>query len=96
MKPTVRLAKEGAGLLLLAAFASVALWWQELSHVRIVRLSFTEGTVTVQRADVEEWATAPVNTPIQEGFKVSTAENAFAEVEFENSSTARIGQLSLL
>jgi len=81
-----------------AAFASLAVGAQEqeLSHVRIVRLSFTEGTVTLQRADVEEWATAPVNTPIQEGFKLSTAENSFAEVEFENSSTARIGQLSQL
>ena len=94
MKPTARVVREGVGLLLLAAFASVGVWAQELSHVRIVRLSFTEGTVTVQRADVEEWATASVNTPIQEGFKVSTAESAFAEIEFENSSTARIGQLS--
>lgn len=98
MKPTVRLVRGGAGLLLFAAFASLAVWAQEqeLSHVRIVRLSFTEGTVTLQRADVEEWATAPVNTPLQEGFKLSTAENSFAEAEFENSSTARIGQQSLL
>jgi hypothetical protein len=67
------------------------------SHARVVRLSFVEGTVTVQRPDVADWSTAPVNTPIQEGFKLSTAENSFAEVEFENAlSTARIGQLSLL
>ena len=98
MKPTVRLVRGGVGLLLFAAFASLPVWAQEqeLSHVRIVRLSFTEGTVTLQRADVEEWATAPANTPIQEGFKLSTAESSFAEVEFENSSTARIGQQSLL
>ena len=98
MKPTVHLVSGGAGLLLFAAFASLSVWAQEqeLSHVRIVRLSFTEGTVTLQRADVEEWATAPVNTPIQEGFKISTAESSFAEVEFENSSSARIGQLSQL
>jgi len=67
-----------------------------LSHVRIVRLSFTEGTVTMHRPDATEWGAAPTNTPIQEGFKLSTAENSFAEVEFENTSTARIGQLSLL
>src|SRR5437879_4664339 len=66
------------------------------SHVRIVRLSFTEGTVTVQRPDVQEWAVAPVNTPIQEGFKLSTADQAFAEVEFENTTTARLGQLSFM
>ncbi len=80
------------GVLLTAAMA----WPQNYSHVRIVRLSFVEGTVTVERPDVPEWASAPVNTPIQEGFKLSTAENGFAEVEFENDSTARLGQLSRL
>ncbi|MFB3922560.1 MAG: DUF6600 domain-containing protein [Terriglobia bacterium] len=96
MKPAAHLVKRAVGFLLFSAFATLMAWGEELSHVRIVRLSFTEGTVTVQRADVEEWATAPANTPIQEGFKVATAENSFAEAEFENSSTARIGQLSLL
>src|SRR5438094_10390641 len=70
---------------------------EEYSRARVVRLSFTEGTVTLQRPDLADWAKAPVNTPIQEGFKLSTAENSFAEVEFENAlSTARLGQLSLL
>ena len=96
MEPTVRLVKGGAGLLLLSALASVAVWAQELSHARIVRLSFTEGVVSIQRPDGDEWADAPTNTPIQEGFKIATAESAFAEVEFENASTARIGQQSLL
>ena len=67
---------------------------QTYSHARVVRLSFVEGSVTLQRPDVEEWAEAPMNTPIQEGFKLSTAEGAFAEVEFENGSTLRMGQLT--
>ena len=71
-------------------------WSQNLSHVRIVRLSFVEGPVQVQRSDAEEWADAVVNTPIQEGFRVATGEGGFAEIEFENASTARIGQDSLL
>jgi ferric-dicitrate binding protein FerR (iron transport regulator) len=37
-----------------------------------------------------------MNTPLEEGFKLSTAEGSFAEVEFENDSTARLGQSSLL
>ena len=37
-----------------------------------------------------------VNTPIQEGFEVSTAANSYAEVEFENGSTARLGEFSKL
>ena len=35
-----------------------------------------------------------VNTPIQEGFELSTAANSYAEVEFENGSTARLGEFS--
>jgi hypothetical protein len=96
MRVPRRLAVLGSGVFLFAAFAGVRAWGQEYSHVRIVRLSFTEGTVSVQRPDVAEWAEAPTNTPIEEGFKLQTDENSFAEVEFENSSTARLGQLSLL
>jgi len=73
-----------------------AAWGQTYSQARIVRLSFVEGHVTVQRPDVADWAEAPINTPLQEGFKLSTAEGSFAEVEFENGSTVRLGQLSML
>ena len=80
-----------------AVFLGIAAaWGQGYSHARIVRLSFVEGKVTVQRPDIAEWAEAPMNTPIQEGFKLSTAEGSFAEVEFENGSTVRLGQLSML
>jgi hypothetical protein len=97
MRSTVRVILLGTGIVVFTGFATILSWAQEgYSHVRIVRLSFTEGVVTVQRPDVAEWAMAPANTPIQEGFKLSTAESGFAEVEFENSSTARLGQLSLL
>lgn len=82
------------GLCLFAWLGAAAALAQTYSHARIVRLSFTEGTVTVQRPDVPEWAAAPVNTPIQEGFRLATGAGSFAEIEFENTSTARIGQLS--
>jgi uncharacterized membrane protein YgcG len=84
----------GLGAAVLLGIASA--WGQTDSHVRIVRLSFVEGTVTVQRPDVAGWAEAPMNTPIQEGFKLSTAEGSFAAIEFENGSTVRVGQSSLL
>jgi FecR protein len=67
----------------------------EYSRARIVRLSFVEGTVTVLRPS-SDWASAPVNTPIQEGFQLSTDKNSFVEVQFENGSTARVGELALL
>ncbi len=65
-----------------------------LSHVRVVRLSYASGTVGVKRPRSTEWVKATVNTPIQEGFALSTSSNSFAEVEFENGSTARLGELS--
>jgi hypothetical protein len=72
------------------------LWGQGYSHARIVRLSFVEGDVTIARPDVQGWAEAPVNTPLEEGFKLSTGEGSFAEVEFENGGTIRLGQRALL
>jgi hypothetical protein len=64
------------------------------SQARVVRLSFVEGTVMVRRAGSTEWANASVNTPIQQGFSVATSKASFAEVQFENGSTVRLGQLS--
>lgn len=71
-------------------------WAQNYSQARAVRLSFVEGNVTLLRPDVQGWAEAPVNTPLQEGFELSTGENSFAEVQFENGGTIRLGQFALL
>jgi hypothetical protein len=68
----------------------------KLSHVRVVRLSFVQGTVTMRAAGAKQWAKAMVNSPIQQGFSIATAQKSFAEVEFENGSTARLGELSRL
>ncbi|HEV2233820.1 MAG TPA: DUF6600 domain-containing protein [Terriglobia bacterium] len=76
-------------------FVPVSLMAQQgLSHVRVVRLSYVSGTVAIKRPASTEWAKAMVNTPLQEGFALSTSSNSFAEVEFENGSTARLGELS--
>ncbi len=67
-----------------------------LSHVRIVRLSFVNGPVLVKRPNSTQWARALVNTPIEQGFKVETSGGGFAETQFENGSTARLGENSQL
>jgi len=67
-----------------------------LSHARVVRLSYVSGTVGVKRPASTEWAKAQANTPIQEGFELLTSANSYAEVEFENGSTARLGEFSRL
>ena len=59
-----------------------------------VRLSYVAGTVGVKRPASSEWAKAQVNTPIQEGLSFSTSKSSFAEVEFENGSTVRLGEYS--
>jgi hypothetical protein len=79
-----------------ALLAASAVWAQSDSPGRVVRLSFVEGSVTVQRPDVQAWAEAPVNTPLQAGFKLSTGENSYAEIQFENGGTIRLGELALL
>jgi hypothetical protein len=96
MKPRIRSSLEILTAGFFALLTVIPVRAQSYSHARIVRLSFVEGNVTVQRPDVPAWAEAPVNTPLQEGFKLSTGENSFAEVQFENGGTIRLGQLSLL
>ena len=66
------------------------------SHARVVRLSYVSGTVRVKRPGSAEAEPALVNAPIQEGFELSTSDGSYAEVEFENGSTARLGALSKL
>ena len=66
------------------------------SHARVVRLSYVNGTVMVKRPGSAEEEKAMLNTPIQEGFELSTSGGSYAEVEFENGSTARMGEQSKL
>ena len=66
------------------------------SHARVVRLSYVSGTVTVKRPGSAEDEKVTLNTPIQEGFELSTSPGSYAEVEFENGSTARLGENSQL
>ena len=66
------------------------------SHARVVRLSYLSGTVMLKRPGATEEGKALLNTPIQEGFELSTGSASYAEVEFENGSTARVGERSRL
>ncbi len=91
-----------AGFVLFALLATLMFPWlaarradaQDDWQTRVVRLSFVEGTVGVLPADSSEWAEAPINTPIERGYELATQKDSFAEVEFENASTIRLGELS--
>ncbi len=65
---------------------------QATSHVRIVRLSYEDGSVQMSRANGQGLERAILNSPIVEGSSVVTGTDGLAEVEFENNSNVRLGQ----
>jgi ferric-dicitrate binding protein FerR (iron transport regulator) len=66
----------------------------DVSHARVVSVSLVSGAVLARRPGSTKWVGATVDTPIEEGVSVATAKNSFAEVQFENGSTVRLGELS--
>jgi len=68
---------------------SSALFAQD-SKARIVRLSFIDGQVQIDRNAGQGWEKAILNMPIIEGTKLSAEQGSHAEVEFEDGSTVRL------
>ena len=62
------------------------------SHVRIVRLSYENGSVQMSRGTGQGLERAILNSPVVEGSSVVTGTDGLAEVEFENNSTVRLGE----
>ena len=67
--------------------ASLPAWGD--SQVRIVRLSYLAGTVTIDRG-TGHFEPAIVNLPITQGMKLQTKDDRRAEVEFEDGSALRL------
>ena len=67
---------------------------QATSHVRIVRLSYEDGQVQMDRTAGQGVERAILNSPIVEGSRVVTGTDGLAEVEFENNSTVRLGEVT--
>jgi len=59
------------------------------SHVRIVRLSFIDGSVELDKGDGRGFSTAYLNMPVVQGSKV-WARDGQAEVELEDGSSIRL------
>ena len=74
-----------AGILLAAAPAARA-----DSDVRIVRLSYVSGDVQMDRGTGQGFEAAVMNMPVTRGSRVVTGDDGYAEVEFEDGSTARL------
>ncbi len=60
------------------------------SKARIVRLSYSEGDVQLDRGDGSGLKHAFLNMPVIEGSKLNTGHDARVEVEFEDGSTMRL------
>ncbi len=69
---------------------------QDYSYARIVRLSYVEGDVQVQRPEeIAGWEDALLNLPIRQGYQISTRQGR-AEIEFESGAVARLSDDTLL
>jgi hypothetical protein len=57
----------------------------------VARISLIHGDVSTQRGDSGDWSAATLNQPLMTGDKVSTADNARAEVQLDFANTLRLG-----
>ena len=55
------------------------------------RISLVHGDVSTQRGDSGDWSAAALNQPLMTGDKISTANDARAEVELDFANTLRVG-----
>ncbi len=67
---------------------------EALAHARVVSLSLVEGAVIVRKPGSAKWNRAGLDMSVEQGMSIATARNSLAEVQFENGSTLRIGELS--
>jgi len=75
--------------------------YSDTTHPQIVRISYVEGDVRIQRGDPTGkpngaiWEKAVANLPVETGFSVATGAGR-AEIEFENASTIYLGENSVM
>ena len=77
-------------LAVLLLLPGVARAYEDAAGVRTARLAYSEGDVTVMRADNTGGDPAQLNMPLTEGMRVVTRENGQAEIEFEDGSLLRM------
>lgn len=82
-------------LVILALMAATgAVRASDLSYARIVRISLVNGDVQVSRSG-HSWEPAAQNMPVMQGVTIGT-NDGYAEVQFEDGSTAWISQNTLV
>jgi len=75
--------------------------YSDATYAQIVRISYVEGDVRIQRGEPNgkgsagEWEQAVADLPLETGFSLVTGQGR-AEIEFENASTMYLGENSVL
>ena len=84
--------KVGLALLVAAALGAGVFPPRALadSQARIVRLSYVDGDVQIDRRDGRGFEHAFLNMPLAPGTRVTTRDDGRAEIEFEDGSTVRL------
>ncbi len=57
----------------------------------VARISMIRGDVSTQRGDSGDWSAATLNAPVMTGDRVSTADNARAELQLDYANVLRLG-----
>jgi len=83
-------------LVLLLFFTTAALHAQDAPPTRAARLSYLDGTVTLEQAANVAGEAAQPNMPLAQGQRIKTGENGQAEIEFEDGSVVRLTPNSTL
>ena len=80
----------GAALGLVTLFASAAAsaneTWSTEPPSRVARLSYTQGDVSLQAVDEDEWSAAEVNRPLTTGDRLWTEQDGRAEVQIGDAA----------
>src|SRR5579863_1787423 len=63
---------------------------QDNARPGVARVSVINGNVSTQRGDAGEWAAATVNTPLQAGDSISTAQDSRTEVQLDYADILRL------
>src|SRR5437879_896551 len=57
----------------------------------VARVSMIHGDVSTQRGDSGDWSAATLNAPVVSGDKISTGDNARAEMQLDYANILRVG-----
>ena len=71
---------------------AVAAYPADDDYVRLARLSYIEGHVSLQYSSDVEWSAASINMPLEPGDRIYTGRDGKTEIEFDDGSVYRLAE----